>query len=44
MDTTLTTGPAPTTTVAPAVDEATKKDRALADFMLMLDDYEPLVC
>lgn len=27
-----------------ALDEATKKDRALAEFMLMLDDYEPLVC
>lgn len=26
------------------VDEAAKKDRALAEFMLMLDDYEPLVC
>jgi hypothetical protein len=31
---------APTT----VIDEATKKDRALAEFMLMLDDYEPLVC
>jgi hypothetical protein len=30
-----------TTTV---VDDATKKDRALAEFMLMLDEYEPLVC
>lgn len=30
--------------VAPAVlDEGAKKDRALAEFMLMLDDYEPLV-
>lgn len=31
----------PQTTI---VDEATKKDRALAEFMLMLDDNEPLVC
>jgi len=30
---------APTT----VIDEATKKDRALAEFMLMLDDYEPLI-
>lgn len=44
MDTSLANGPATTITATTAVDEATKKDRALADFMLMLDDYEPLVC
>ena len=25
-------------------DEEAKKDRTLAEFLLMLDDYEPLVC
>lgn len=44
MDTTLANGTVATTSDSTAVDEATKKDRALADFMLMLDDYEPLVC
>lgn len=43
MDTSLANGSGATVTATTAVDEATKKDRALADFMLMLDDYEPLV-
>lgn len=30
-------------TAPAALDEGAKKDRALAEFMLMLDDYEPLV-
>lgn len=44
MDTSSVSAPAAATTSAAVVDEATKKDRALAEFMLMLDDYEPLVC
>lgn len=43
MDTSSAPAPA-TTSTATVVDEASKKDRALAEFMLMLDDYEPLVC
>ncbi|KAF8318645.1 transcription initiation factor IID TAF10 subunit [Clavulina sp. PMI_390] len=44
MDTSGSTLPvAGPSTINGPMDEAAKKDRALADFMLMLDDYEPLI-
>lgn len=34
---------APPATAVPTITESYKKDRELAEFMLMLDEYEPLV-